>query len=327
MMIILAHISTPGILFQLRNFDVPMMIMISGMSSRLSHKPNESYAMYIWKRFKRLVCPVWLFLSFYFFFQFCFLQNHSELSLGKLGLSYALVGDVGFVWIIRVFLLVSTAAPLLKIYNNRMVDHFKYFLVLTIILLIHEVLRYFSLPYIKNGAGEFISLFTHYLIPYSITFAVGLRLPSLRKKQLQAFGLSSLIMFISIALILFVVNGDWITLQDAKYPPSVYYLSYSFFVSTLLLAYSKNIEIIVNSAKINALISFVAQNSIWIYLWHIPPVKFFRAQNTNFFLEFLIVSTVCITVTYLQVWIVNNFLLKLSTNKVIRRNIRYLLTG
>ncbi|SFK21637.1 hypothetical protein SAMN04488079_106193 [Methylophaga sulfidovorans] len=31
-MIIFAHVGPPSILFQLRNFDVPLMVLISGMS-------------------------------------------------------------------------------------------------------------------------------------------------------------------------------------------------------------------------------------------------------------------------------------------------------
>ena len=62
-MIILAHVSPPPFLFQLRNFDVPLMVLLSAISYGLSYKPTETYPMYFWKRIKRLVFPVWLFLT------------------------------------------------------------------------------------------------------------------------------------------------------------------------------------------------------------------------------------------------------------------------
>lgn len=51
--IILAHISPPNNLLQLRTFDVPLITMLLGMSFSLSTK-EEKYRVYLFKRFKRL---------------------------------------------------------------------------------------------------------------------------------------------------------------------------------------------------------------------------------------------------------------------------------
>jgi len=59
-MIILAHVDPSDGLFQLRNFDVPLMVLISGVSFGLSYK-GEPYGSYVWKRVKRLLLPVWIF--------------------------------------------------------------------------------------------------------------------------------------------------------------------------------------------------------------------------------------------------------------------------
>lgn len=55
-LIILAHASPPNWLFQLRNFDVPLMVVLSGyLYSMKSKKSNQLNLQYIIKRFKRLV--------------------------------------------------------------------------------------------------------------------------------------------------------------------------------------------------------------------------------------------------------------------------------
>lgn len=64
-MIILAHVSPPDIVFQGRNFDVPLMVIVAGLSFQVSYR-YESYISYLWKRIKRLLFPVWLFLSIVF---------------------------------------------------------------------------------------------------------------------------------------------------------------------------------------------------------------------------------------------------------------------
>ena len=64
-MIILAHSGPPGGIFQLRNFDVPLMVFCSGFvfSYGVSY---SGYLSYVMARLQRLVIPVWFFLLFFF---------------------------------------------------------------------------------------------------------------------------------------------------------------------------------------------------------------------------------------------------------------------
>ncbi len=64
LLIMLAHVNPPNIIFQIRTFDVPMMVFVSGVSYYLSKKANVDFFSYAYSRFKRLVLPVWI---FYFF--------------------------------------------------------------------------------------------------------------------------------------------------------------------------------------------------------------------------------------------------------------------
>ena len=66
MLIILAHVSPPEFLFQLRTFDVPMMIFISGMSYYVASKKDVKIVPYVKSRFRRLVVPAWIFITLFY---------------------------------------------------------------------------------------------------------------------------------------------------------------------------------------------------------------------------------------------------------------------
>lgn len=62
-LIILAHVNAPYTLSQLRSFDVPLIVLISGFcySAKL-----KSYGQYVITRFKRLYSPTFKFLTVFF---------------------------------------------------------------------------------------------------------------------------------------------------------------------------------------------------------------------------------------------------------------------
>ena len=65
-MIILAHIGlsrSTSLLFQLRSFDVPLMVFTSGLA--FSGKNVGSYLPFIGKRTLRLIVPVYIFVAAY----------------------------------------------------------------------------------------------------------------------------------------------------------------------------------------------------------------------------------------------------------------------
>ncbi len=323
-MIILAHIGPPDILFQLRNFDVPLMLMVSGMSFGLSYTGKVSYLTYIWKRVKRLLFPVWLFLTIYFIVLFLFAPDSSEIQANTIFRYYKLDNGIGYVWIFRVFLLVALVSPLIYLYHKKIDSHFRYLLMLALFFALYELLRYVSLPYIQWGTGRNVSLITHYLIPYSILFALGLRIPLLTKRQVLYISIINLALLILIGLGLFLAYGEFIPTIKFKYPPSIYYFSYAVFVSCLLWVYSLPIEKILEKIKLTRLIFFISHNTIWIYLWHIPFIKILQM---NFALKYIVIFSISVTIVYCQVWFVNNVLLGRISNATTRKNIKVLLTG
>lgn len=74
-LIIIAHVGSPDWLLMLRNFDVPLMVMLSSILGERSYRKYESEGTILVKdyyisRIKRLVIPAWMFLSVYFSYYF-----------------------------------------------------------------------------------------------------------------------------------------------------------------------------------------------------------------------------------------------------------------
>lgn len=322
-MIIFAHVDPPSILFQLRNFDVPLMVLVSGMSFGFGYK-NESYVHYLWKRIKRLVFPVWIFLTFYFGAILLLRPSIQLLNLKTLVDSYFFVEGIGYVWIIRVFLLVALVSPPIYFINNKVKSDSKYLLILFTAFLCYESVRFLTISYANVSISQAVLLTVFYIIPYSFVFALGLRLPALNYKKnllIIAFFSSA---FVAIGIELWMRSRGFVQTQDYKYPPSLYYLAYAMSASIFIWVFSGQIWKVVESAKVKGFVLFVAQNSLWIYLWHIPIVKFLEM---NFLLKYLVAFTVPVVIMFIQVWFVQNVLMSKVHNKVIQKNLKALFTG
>ncbi len=322
-MIIFSHVGSYGVLFQIRNFDVPLMVLVSGMSFGLSYKVNDKYLNYLWKRVKRLIFPVWIFLTIYFISLLMLDPKSLDLNLHKVITSYLLISGIGYVWIIKVFVLVAMISPLIFKLHEKISSHKKYFILLFLVFIIYELLRYLSLPYIQKGAGKTMSYVTHYIVPYGVVFAVGLRIPLLKDVQIRYISIVSFLLFAVPAVGLYLFYGHFVPTQNYKYPPSIYYFSYSLFVSCTLWYYSKEIEGVFSKIKIEKVVTFMANNSIWIYLWHIPIVKYF---NAHFLIKYIVVMLLATLLAFIQVYFVKKIITNIASESS-KKNIKILFTG
>lgn len=323
-MIILAHVDPPSILFQLRNFDVPLMVLVSGMSFGFGYR-NEPYFQYLWKRIKRLVFPVWIFLTAYFSAILVFSPSVETLNFDTLFNSYFFIDGIGYVWIIRVFLLVALVSPPIYVINQRIRADLSYLVILLTCFLVYEVIRFLAMPYIEAGILKYLSLIFFYITPYSFIFALGLRIPAMNYRKNLMIMLFSISIFFVIAFALWMRSNGFVQTQEYKYPPSLYYFSYAVSDSIFIWTFSSQIwKISEQLSKIQTFVLFVAQNSLWIYLWHIPLVKLI---DTNFLLKYLVVCAVSIIMAFIQVWVVQNILIPKFCNKTVKKNLKVLFTG
>lgn len=296
-LIIFAHVQPPSILFQIRNFDVPLMVLVSAMSFSLSYKPNRSYGAYIWSRIKRLVFPVWIFLTIYFAGIYVFDAKNADLNTETILTSYALVGGIGYVWVVWVFLLVALTAPF--IYKQHLTKTDPVFISAIVALYVaYEICLFYTRPYIE-GLWLGSALVVYYLLPYSLIFALGLKIPHFSaQKNLMILALS-LVTFVVLAVYLYLQNGHLVATQHYKYPPTAYYLSFALFMCMCLWLVGERIwQIVQILSPVKKTILFIAQNSLWVYFWHIPFVEFL---HLNFILEYVIAFSAATVITVIQV--------------------------
>ena len=321
--IILAHVDPPGAIFQARNFDVPLMVIVAGLSFRASYK-YESYMSYLWKRVKRLLFPVWLFLSIYFFAILTTGYPIAAPSTKTIVSSYLLLEGIGYVWIIRVFLLVAIVSPFLLSFCQRTTSHAKYLSAIIAIYVAYELTLSISKPFLNTYQGYFFEQTFLYLVPYAVVFSIGLRLPELGRNQLLIIATSAFCIFAIEAIALWSVSGQAVQTQNFKYPPQIYYLSYAIFVSVVTWIVSKKIIMILEELHISPAVQFIAKNSIWIYLWHIPLIEIITFP---FYLKYPLVFAGAALLTSLQVRFVKQVVLPNLNSPSLKRNLILLLTG
>jgi fucose 4-O-acetylase-like acetyltransferase len=344
--IVLAHTLSKEqkFLFQLRSFDVPLMVIVSGALFWLtSGQKNYSFWAYLKKRIPRLMIPVWVFLIFFFVISYLIsLFNSKAYPFGFKEIFYSftlLIGGIGYVWIIRVFLLIAFISPFIVSLRNKFQK-----LSLFLLTLVAIYCGYTSLLFLRSkiSTREPIQSFTDFLvrrvgfniffdqifvllIPYGCLFAFGIVMTQISKKRLFLFSLAFLIIFTILALDYANEAGTFVLTQDYKYPPKLYYLSYSLFMSIWLYLAANYVCSdrlnFLKSFSLNKVIFFLSDSSLWIYLWHIFFLYYWKALAVKFSLnpknlpEFAIVFFLSVLTIYLQKKIVSFLLKKFSLGK------------
>lgn len=319
--IIIAHINPPAAIFQIRNFDVPFMVILSGYLFSKSTSHARIGIEYIWKRFKRLAVPVWVFLIFIFtgggiLEQYPFSIKHI---LG----SFLLWSGIGYVWIIRIYLVVAIFGPwaVKKIKGN-----IKY---LVVGFIISEILVLLSLKFLPSNFllnGILIN------IPYILFFTYGAMFTELEEKKLKIINILMLVALMLGTSYLYFIKDEYLKLQDFKYPPRSYYVFYAILISNILLK-NKNKLMILEKGFIGKIVSFIGNSTMWIYLWHIPPVMVIQLLNkkgiaVQYIPAFIIVFTVAVVATYVQQRIIKFVCGKFLTNNTdFAKNLKIVFLG
>lgn len=301
--IILAHVNPPFYISHLRCFDVVLMVFVSGLVYN-GKKINSIYD-FIINRFKRLIYPVFIFLTLYFGLVGILYSLGIDfgVTFRHVYRSYMLLDGIGYVWIIRVFLLVALATPFLLRINDIINSNILFLIInLTIILCLTLL--------IDKSVGMnnvLIREYIYYLIGYSVIFLVGLRIRILKNKQLNYTLLLMLIFIICSYLYYYSITGDcFIPFNNYKYPPRLYYVLYGLIVSVFLYILTRKVT------RQNKFISFIGSNTIWIYLYHIPVVQVVMTVlklpwgGVNYVLVYVLSVFIC----YIHVYIIDKISIK-----------------
>jgi peptidoglycan/LPS O-acetylase OafA/YrhL len=278
-MIILAHVNPPGIVFELRSFDVPLMVAVSGMAFSHSRRKHD-YGAYLWSRILRLLVPVWIFVSLYFVAVYVSGQAGQFLSLRKIVETYALLGGIGYVWIIRVFLVVAVVSPFVMAIVRHAKTEAHFFMILGGAILAYEIVLRITKPLLHFEFFTIFSLFFYYGFIYSIIFGFGARLTSMNRRLTWIFAISLIVVFIGFTAYYYYVEKSFLPLQNFKYPPSFYYYLFGISISTFLWLWSSKIDkVLSRTPQAYRAALFIGSHTIWIYLWHIPLINLFVGKH------------------------------------------------
>ncbi|TKI05754.1 acyltransferase family protein [Martelella alba] len=300
--IMLAHVSPPATLFQLRTFDVPMMIFLSGMSYAIAKKSTVSYGQYLWSRFQRLVIPVWIFLTIFLYSIKLFNITIFEFPIDKQKIieSYFLYNGIGYVWIMGIFLLIAIFSPLYKSLAERSSNNMLGLSALSCIVIISLIID----PLQSYSFGYWITLVYNLsisILSYGIMFIFGYQYSSLVKREKFFILATSLLLIFFIESVSYHFEKTIITPQSTKYPPHSVYIFYSIFIIIIMNEGLAKLMPL-NNKKVTMLVTFVSSNTVWIYLLHIPIVEYMKhASHNMFFLtKWLIAVIMSVTLYYLQ---------------------------
>lgn len=302
--VIFAHVNPPNVLFQLRNFDVPLMVIISGFLFGNNELGKQFNLLdYLKKRFLRLIVPVWVFLALYFlcYFVSClFLHIRFPFSILTIGSTFALWSGIGYVWIIRVFFSVAVLGPL---FVNKLMNKDNKFVLFLLFYVLYELTFFIFNLYIPLGGIKTLAtglLFN--TMGYLLIFTLGVifykHQQLLNKMSFKPLIFCFVILFMA-EILTYVKSGDIIDFQYYKYPPRTLYLFYSLLISLVAIKYHYLFNKISNTFFIN-IISFIGSSTLWIYLWHIPFIIYFNTIHISFFYEYCIVLLCCTLLTFLQ---------------------------
>lgn len=296
--IIIAHVNPPYIVMMLRDFDVPLMVLISAILSERSFKKrlelgNTVNSYYI-SRFKRLVVPTWIFLVIYF--TAFFLLNGEKESLKYYLYSFEMTRyGLGYVWIILIYLYCALLVPV----YNRLSFAARNIYILFVCYIFYEICCYHHI----GMQSKLIESTVYYIIPYGLLAYIGYNYTRIkRENKIFIILISGTIFFILFAYY-WVSLGFPQKVSFAKYPPRIYYLSYGVFCSFILLMLSYKYPL---KLFHHPLIKYISSHSMWIYLWHIFVLKAYDLLHLPSF--WFIKFTIVLVFSILLVEIINKIL-------------------
>ena len=306
---------SPGIIFQARNFDVPLMVLLAGISfSQFSSKKYLHYHNYLYSRFLRLIIPTWIFLTFYNFI--FFLGSNWRPSTNNLFKQFSLIGgsDIG-IWIIRILFSMAIISPILLKINNHINNNKLFFVAIIITYIFYEVLLYNSKQFLPENIFNISKLIIFFTVSYGLIFLYGIRISSFSKRTIRNIIFLFFAIFFLYLIFLYLQNIKFIPTQQFKNPPQIYYVSYALFVSTSLFYITKFNKIYID--KFN-LFQFIGRSTLWIYLWHWFIIKLYNyfKIDLNFLFKFLLIYTITVILVYVQTKIIH----LVASNKLLNKN-------
>ena len=318
--IIIIHCGpTSLIVQQLRGFDVPLMVFLSGVSYKISSKRNKStYKQYLWRRFKRLIVPTWLFITFYIVLIYIITSSLPE---KRWIINTYTFYTSWYVWIIRVLLLLAIIVPLVVPFIQKHYSVVKYIITNIIFIIVYELL-----PLRPEGYSSYALYLFIEFIPYLFIFLYGYEINRFTKFQQSLVSTAFYIVYLSILVYLYNEEGCVINTSTQKYPPHIYYTSYAMGCIGVLWLLKEKITYLVQETHLTKFLCFIGRHTIWIYLWHIVVLTIIGDMKEGFEIKFIIVALGALVITYIQSLTIT-WINKRIISKSIQKNLQLIFNG
>lgn len=98
--------------------------------------------------------------------------------------------------------------------------------------------------------------------------------------------------------------GGGISINNHKYPPTDLFLFYGILMSVVSVCL---VELLTKKFRIQDVVLFFGQNTIWIYLYHIPLIQFTGFMGLHWLTRYIVVYLIAAAVVFLQNLIVLRF--------------------
>lgn len=272
-LIMMAHTIPSDAFMQIRAFDVVSLVFISSLCTK-NIGCLKDYGVYLYKRLKKLLIPVWILITAVllgtFLIDVVFAQSPTY-SLKTAILSYLLIDGIGYVWIVRILLMLAAIMPVLQMVINRIKNSGVVYAIAFLMVVLTDLIYFFA-----RDRHQFIMYLVEYfvipMIGYSAVALIALRIKQDGIKKSMVATIASLLLFGCFFAIICFNQGD-LNITIYKYPPRSVYLFYGLFMTGILYWLIPSKEICGNLSFIDKLIFFVSSKSFDVYFAHIILVK------------------------------------------------------
>lgn len=273
MLVILAHMSLPELVLNIRTFDVILLVMVSYMTFRLTNSESMPYLEYIWKRIKRLVIPTYVMLMVFFSLSEVIslaIQGSHAFELQTVVCSFLFLDSgIPYIWIVRIFVVIAFFAPLnsnLAASIDTRMDKCRIGAITFISLIIVSGGGKFILDFCSSENSILSSIITSWIV-YPLIYIAITQLISifLIMNQRWQIILSIVLCFTFVAV--YIYHGSF-NPDDYKSPPQLYWVVYGLAISFLFYISIPN--------ACCSFLGFVSKNSLNIYLIHIIVLMFYN---------------------------------------------------
>lgn len=314
--IVFVHVYPSSIAWQFADFNVCLIVFLSGVSFSLSAY-RGGYKQFCIKRLKRIIAPTWVFLTIWYIgilSGFAIKGRIGQFNWIDMLKNYSLMTG-WYVWVMRVFLFTALMSPIV----HKLADK-KYTMIAgsVLVLVLYE---FFHIDY-ADSVPYYVSM----CIPYLSIFVIGYYAYSFSNTEVRVFCFVSMAIAIILGILIYKENGHFLNTNNYKTPPLFYYTSFGIGSSFLLWNWKETIERFVRKLRIEKILAFIGSHTIWFYFIHIPIVVCINTLSLSVLLKFIIVLSSATLFTWLYVKCAEYFISFVKKEKI-RKDLALIFLG